>query len=82
MRFSIITGVLLLALPVHADELKFKSSPRLKFKNGPVCMCSEGLTEKDIQAAMRARRSDDLLRSDQEKKQQNQTSQSSHEEEK
>lgn len=81
MRISIILGVLLLSPPIHADELKAKSSPRLRFKNGPVCMCSQGLTEKDIQDAMQARSSDSLLRSGKQK-QQNETSQSRHEEEK
>ena len=25
--------------------------PRLKYRNGPVCMCSQGMSEADIQAA-------------------------------
>ena len=32
-------------------EEKKSKRPRLKFRNGPVCMCSGGLSEKEIQAA-------------------------------
>jgi hypothetical protein len=41
--------MLLVTSPLYAVESDNKSfSPRLKFKNGPVCMCSDGLSEKDI----------------------------------
>lgn len=29
--------------------------PRLKFRKGPVCMCNGGMSEADIQAAMKKR---------------------------
>jgi hypothetical protein len=52
MRLLIITGMLLLAAPVDAvEKSNAGQSPRLKFKNGPVCMCTDGLSEKDIRAA-------------------------------
>jgi len=49
MRVLIITVILLLSGSAHAveDDNKIKP-PRLKYKNGPVCMCSDGLSEKDI----------------------------------
>ena len=33
-----------------------KPSQRLKYRRGPVCMCSNGLSEKEIEAAERRRR--------------------------
>ena len=43
--------MLLMTSPLYANEKgEDNSSPRLKFKNGPVCMCAKGLNEKDIQA--------------------------------
>ena len=49
MRTLIITYILLGTIPVYAVEIDTKSfSKRLKFKNGPVCMCADGLSEKDI----------------------------------
>lgn len=49
MRLLIIVYMLLVIIPAHAVESDNKSfSPRLKFKNGPVCMCADGLSEKDI----------------------------------
>ena len=51
MKILIIVGMLLITSPLYANEKgKANSSPRLKFKNGPVCMCAKGLSEKDIQA--------------------------------
>lgn len=52
MKILIIVGMLLMISPLYANEKgKDNSSPRLKYKNGPVCMCAKGLNEKDIQAA-------------------------------
>jgi hypothetical protein len=48
MRILIIAGIMLLAQAVYAVEDVKKKSPRLKYKNGPVCMCTDGLSEKDI----------------------------------
>jgi len=49
MRILMIAGIMFLAQAVYAaEEVEKKSSPRLKFKNGPVCMCTDGLSEKDI----------------------------------
>ena len=36
-------------LPVQ-DLTEKPRRPRLKFRDGPVCMCSQGLSEKEIQA--------------------------------
>ena len=47
MRLLLSVIVLSCSLPVYAAE----ASARLKFKNGPVCMCSGGLSEEDIRAA-------------------------------
>ena len=35
---------------IKGEEKKSKR-PRLKFRNGPVCMCNDGLSEEEIQAA-------------------------------
>lgn len=60
MRILMITSLLLLGGSVCAAESGNTSqSPRLKFKDGPVCMCSEGLTEKDIRAAMESEQAAD-----------------------
>lgn len=48
MRLLISVVVLSCSLSVSAAD---KAPARLKFKNGPVCMCSGGLSEKDIRAA-------------------------------
>lgn len=51
MKILIIVGMFLMTGPLYANEKgKDNSSTRLKFKNGPVCMCAKGLNEKDIQA--------------------------------
>jgi len=36
---------------VIKQEIKKPRRSRLKYRNGPVCMCSGGLSEKEIQAA-------------------------------
>ena len=60
MRVLITSSIFLLCGSVFAAESSNKSkSPRLKFKDGPVCMCSEGLTEKDIRAAMESEKAAD-----------------------
>ena len=52
MKILIILGMLLMTSPLYANEKgRDNSSPRLKFKSGPVCMCARGLSEKDIQAS-------------------------------
>lgn len=33
------------------EVTKEQKRPRLKYRNGPVCMCSQGMSEADIQAA-------------------------------
>lgn len=33
------------------DGIPESRQPRLKFRNGPVCMCADGLSEADIRAA-------------------------------
>ena len=49
MRVLIITGTLLLSVTAHAvEDGNYIKPPRLKFKDGPVCMCTDGLSEKDI----------------------------------
>jgi hypothetical protein len=49
MRVLIIAGILMLSGTAHAvEDGSKKKPPRLKFKNGPVCMCTDGLSEKDI----------------------------------
>lgn len=56
MKILIIMGMLLMTGPLYANEKnKDDSSPRLKYKNGPVCMCAKGLGEKEIQAADKLR---------------------------
>jgi len=56
MRIAIPTLGLLLAIsasPVLAEEGDRES--RLQFKDGPVCMCSSGLSEADIRKAEQSR---------------------------
>lgn len=36
---------------VIQGERKKPRRPRLKYRNGPVCMCNDGLSEAEIQAA-------------------------------
>lgn len=38
-----------------ASPLAKARSRRLRFRNGPVCLCADGLSERDIQAAAAAR---------------------------
>ncbi len=56
MRILVGTVILLLSTAIAAaDDVKEGFSPRLKYKKGPVCMCNEGLKEKDIRDAMQKR---------------------------
>ncbi len=48
MRILIIAGLLLVSTSLQAADNDKDRSPKLKFKNGPVCMCARGLSEKDI----------------------------------
>lgn len=48
MRILFIAGLLLLNSALQAADNDKDRSPNLKFKNGPVCMCARGLSEKDI----------------------------------
>lgn len=36
-----------------ADQPAKKKGSRLRFRNGPVCMCADGLTENDIVASQK-----------------------------
>lgn len=56
MRVLIVTVMLLVFGSAHAveDGKKIKP-PRLKYKNGPVCMCTDGLSEKDIRLKRNAK---------------------------
>ncbi len=36
---------------VHQEKETKPRLPRLKYRNGPVCMCNDGLSEAEIQAA-------------------------------
>ena len=49
MRVLMITGMLFSSSMLYAADNE-RLSPRLKFKDGPVCMCTDGLSEKDILA--------------------------------
>lgn len=56
MRILTAVAALFVALPIYAEETSTGALPgRLKFKDGPVCMCSTGLNENDIRAALKAR---------------------------
>jgi hypothetical protein len=48
MRILIIAALLLANSALQAADNDKDRSPKLKFKNGPVCMCARGLSEKDI----------------------------------
>ncbi len=41
--------------PVKEMLSKPQRTPRLKFKDGPICMCSDGFSEKDIQQKSKIR---------------------------
>lgn len=51
MRVLIITVVLFFFTGTVFAVENERRSPRLKFKDGPVCMCTDGLSEKDIRAS-------------------------------
>lgn len=52
MRILLAVAILSAFMPAFASEAGKGELPgRLKFKKGPVCMCSDGLSEKDIRAA-------------------------------
>jgi hypothetical protein len=54
---SVLALLVVLYLPVTvADAATGNKSRKLRFKDGPVCMCSTGLSEKDIQDALLKRR--------------------------
>ena len=63
MRVLIITVMLLSSGSSYAveDGNKIKP-PRLKYKNGPVCMCTDGLSEKDIRLKRNAKQTADKYR--------------------
>jgi hypothetical protein len=57
MRIAGVLCVLPICLAVWSQAAQAKDGPRLKFKKkGPVCMCSGGLSEKDILLAQRLRK--------------------------
>ncbi len=55
MRIRTGAVMLLICLLPMAATGKDETASRLKYKKGPVCMCSGGLKEKDIRDAMQAR---------------------------
>jgi len=56
MRTLVTVTILLLSMQGYAAEAKSTELPgRLKFRDGPVCMCSTGLSEKDIRAVLEGR---------------------------
>jgi len=59
MRILIIVGWLLASMTVQAADNIKDSLPKLKFKNGPVCMCAKGLSEKDIVLSRSAQQASD-----------------------
>lgn len=63
MRVLIIAGILLFTGTVNAVDNE-RRSPRLKFKDGPVCMCTDGLSEKDIRARTRKGVDKDTIEND------------------
>ena len=63
MRVLIIAGILLFTGTVNAVDNE-RRSPRLKFKDGPVCMCTDGLSEKDIRARARKGVDKDTIEND------------------
>lgn len=50
--FTLFLGMLSMNSAAARD---FPGAGRLKFKQGPVCMCDKGLSEKDIREAEAAR---------------------------
>lgn len=48
MRILIIAGLLLASASLQAADNIKDGLPKLKYKNGPVCMCARGLSEKEI----------------------------------
>jgi hypothetical protein len=50
-----VTAAVFAAQAWSADSTSTKKVPRLRFKDGPVCMCVNGLSEAQIQAAAKAR---------------------------
>lgn len=41
------------------DQAQPPRSGRLRFRNGPVCMCSQGMSEEDIQRSREGRGKED-----------------------
>ncbi|MCW9012267.1 MAG: hypothetical protein OQL06_00675 [Gammaproteobacteria bacterium] len=41
------------APPSFEAEKQARPAPRLKYRKGPVCMCNRGMSEAEIQAAMK-----------------------------
>jgi hypothetical protein len=55
-RLALFVAATALAAQAWATEsASSKKVPRLRFKDGPVCMCVNGLSEAQIQAAAKAR---------------------------
>ncbi len=56
MRIIGVLCLLPICLAMWSQGARAEEGPRLKFKKkGPVCMCGDGLDEKDIRAAQRLR---------------------------
>ena len=55
-RLVLVVATVVFATPAWAAEATSpKKLKRLRFKDGPVCMCVNGLSEAQIQAAAKAR---------------------------
>ncbi|MCW8828079.1 MAG: hypothetical protein OQK94_03375 [Gammaproteobacteria bacterium] len=55
MRNLVVIALLLGGVALTTAQAEGAGAKRLKFKQGPVCMCSKGLSEKDIREAEKAR---------------------------
>ena len=51
----IVAAVMFIMSSWAAESVSPKKSTRLRFKDGPVCMCVNGLSESQIRAANKAR---------------------------
>ncbi|MBF0470264.1 MAG: hypothetical protein HQL48_02700 [Gammaproteobacteria bacterium] len=76
MRYFLATVLLILQLTATAAEIfQERSTPRLKFRDGPVCMCMGGLNEADITRADKLRFIDNLSSNAKKKKRSEKTHQ-------
>lgn len=54
-RLILISALALAASPLMAVSADKPVTGRLKYKQGPLCMCDKGLSEKDIRDAEKKR---------------------------